>query len=284
MLELTECPRDAMQGISGFIPTETKAEYLNLLLRVGFTRLDFGSFVSPRAIPQMQDTAEVIPRLNMSGTSTQLLAIVANKRGAEEASEHEIISVLGFPFSLSETFQIRNTNASREEALKRTEEIVEICLDRGKIPLVYLSMGFGNPYGDPWSPEIAVKYTGLLRDMGVQEIRIADTTGLSDAETIQRLFPLLGEAFPDLSLGVHLHSDPAGSYSKSEAAYQAGCRKFDSALRGFGGCPMARDELVGNISTETMFALARDKTAADGLNYDWDAWEEALLYSSRIFG
>src|SRR5690606_28752152 len=153
------------------------------------------------------------------------------------------ISVLGFPFSLSETFQIRNTNASREEALKRTEEIVEICLDRGKIPLAYLSMGFGNPYGDTWSPEIAVKYTGLLRDMGVQEIRIADTTGLSDAETIQRLFPLLGEAFPDLSLGVHLHSDPAGSYSKSEAAYQAGCRKFDSALRGFGGCPMARDEL-----------------------------------------
>src|SRR5690606_17572259 len=150
MLELTECPRDAMQGISGFIPTETKAEYLNLLLRVGFTRLDFGSFVSPRAIPQMQDTAEGIPRLNMSDTSTQLLAILANKRGAEEASEHEIISVLGFPFSLSETFPIRNTNASREEALKRTEEIVEICLDRGKIPLVYLSMGFGNPYGDPW--------------------------------------------------------------------------------------------------------------------------------------
>lgn len=282
MIQVCECPRDAMQGIPNFIPTEVKIQYLNLLLQVGFYRLDFGSFVSPKAIPQMRDTAALVDRLNLQDSNTQLLAIVANERGAREAAAYDSISVLGFPFSLSETFQQRNTHASREEALKRTEIIADICFKANKTPLVYLSMGFGNPYGDPWSPEIAIHYTHRLQDMGIQEIRIADTTGVSDIHKIKHLFPQLQNHFPKLTFGLHLHSDPATSLAKIETALAVGCKHFDSALRGFGGCPMAEDVLVGNIATETIMHLMQENNQV--LPFNMDAWNQAVLFSTQVFG
>lgn len=281
MIQLCECPRDAMQGINTFIPTEVKVHYMNLLLQVGFHRLDFGSFVSPKAIPQLRDTRDVVEKLDLNTTQTQLLAIIANERGAREAAVFEGISVLGFPFSLSETFQQRNTNASRAQALNRIKAIAEVCFASGKIPLVYLSMGFGNPYGDPWDPDIALYYTQKLQEAGIREIMIADTTGVSSVDKIRALFPQLQAACPEITFGLHLHSEAGSSYAKVKAALEAGCHKFDSALRGFGGCPMAEDELVGNIATETILQVLED--THQPYPYNQKAWQEALLYSTQVF-
>lgn len=281
MVRITECPRDAMQGIHEFIPTADKVVYLNLLLRVGFDRLDFGSFVSPKAIPQMQDTAAVLAQLDRAGSPTQLLAIVANARGATDAASHAAVDILGFPFSVSETFQLRNTNRTREQALDTVREIVDLCHAHGKTPLVYLSMGFGNPYGDEWSPGIVADYAERLAAIGVVNFALADTVGSSTAQQIAELFPYVKSRLPGLELGLHLHSTPDSSHAKVKAALDVGCDRLDTALRGFGGCPMAADELTGNIATEVVLELC----AAQGmeLGLDLAAWQEAWAYSSRIF-
>lgn len=280
-VSITECPRDAMQGIRRFIPTEVKATYIQLLLEAGFARLDFGSFVSPKAIPQMKDTAEVLTHLDTSLSTTQLLAIVANVRGAEEAVAFTEVEVVGFPFSVSETFQLRNTNSTIVQASDTVKEIVAICHVNGKVPLIYLSMGFGNPYGDPWSPAIVADYTDRLVAMGVRDIALADTVGTSTPESIARLYRYIDGTFPGLSLGLHLHSTPAESRDKLIAALDAGCTRFDTALRGFGGCPMADDQLTGNIATETLLQLLYERGMETGLNEE--AWTEALRYSNEVF-
>jgi hydroxymethylglutaryl-CoA lyase len=281
MMKLIECPRDAMQGIHDFIPTETKAEYLNLLLQVGFDTLDFGSFVSPKAIPQMQDTAQVLEKLDLSGTKTKLLAIVANLKGAEEAVRHPEVQQLGFPFSVSETFQMRNTRSGREQSLDTVGQILELCDKNGKDAVVYLSMGFGNPYGDPWSQEIVAEWSSRLTDQGCKILALADTVGVSTPEQIRVLYPQLVSGFPGTEFGLHLHSTPAGSTEKIAAAYESGCRRFDSALKGFGGCPMAKDDLTGNIATETVFSFLEQK--GEWLNLDMTKWAEAMAYSARVF-
>lgn len=281
-VSITECPRDAMQGIRHFIPTEVKAAYLQLLLKVGFDRLDFGSFVSPKAIPQMKDTAEVLAHLDTSVSTTRLLAIVANVRGAEEAVAVAAVGIVGFPFSVSETFQQRNTNRTIAQSLDTVKEIVAICHVNGKIPLVYLSMGFGNPYGDPWSPAIVTDYADRLVAMGVRDIALADTVGTSTPQGIARLYAYIDGTFPDISLGLHLHSTPAESRDKLIAALDAGCTHFDTALRGFGGCPMAEDQLTGNIATETLLQVLYERGMETGLNEE--AWAEALRYSNKVFG
>lgn len=281
MVRITECPRDAMQGIHEFIPTADKAAYLNRLLRVGFDRLDFGSFVSPRAIPQMRDTADVLAQLDRAGSQTKLLAIIANVRGAQDAVGHADVDILGFPFSVSETFQLRNTNSTREQSLETVREIVALCEAHGKTPLVYLSMGFGNPYGDEWSPAIVADYAERIAAMGVRSFALADTVGSSTVQQIGELFPYLNSRLAGLELGLHLHSTPDASGDKIKAALDAGCGRFDTALRGFGGCPMAADELTGNIATEVL--LARCEEEGIDLGLDVAAWQEALAYSSRIF-
>lgn len=279
-VSITECPRDAMQGIKEFVPTSLKTEYLNLLLKVGFDRLDFGSFVSPKAIPQMRDTAEVLAGLTPD-TDTKLLAIIANTRGARDAVKHERIDILGFPLSVSETFQQRNTNSSRAQSLETVKEIVDLCADAGKTPLVYLSMGFGNPYGDDWNEHIVAEYAERLYAMGVREFALADTVGNSDEEKIKLLYPFLTRAFPSATWGLHLHSRPEESLAKLNAALDVGCRRFDTALRGFGGCPMAKDDLTGNIATESLLALLETRGVATEL--DMKAWSDAIAYSWKIF-
>lgn len=270
-----------MQGIQAFIPTEEKVAYINRLLRVGFDRLDCGSFVSAKAIPQMQDTASVLAQIDRGHSSTRLLAIIANLRGATEAAEQENVDFLGFPFSVSETFQLRNTNSTRQQSLETVREIVAICRAHGKTPLVYLSMGFGNPYGDPWSPAIVAGYAERLAGLGVAHFALADTVGTSTAEQIAMLFPFLKIELPEFELGLHLHSTPAGSRDKLQAALDAGCDRFDTALRGFGGCPMASDTLTGNIATETLLELCTARGLETGL--DMHAWQEAMMYSTRVF-
>ncbi len=249
-IKLTECPRDAMQGIKDFIPTETKIKYLNQLLKVGFDTLDFGSFVSAKAIPQLQDTAEVLKKLDLSSTKTKLLAIIANTRGAQDAVVFDEIKYLGFPFSISETFQQRNTNSSIAESLTRVEEIQKLCLQYNKTLLVYISMAFGNPYGDDWNSEVAINWTKKLHDLGIKNIALADTIGVSNPENINYLFSTLIPEFKDVQFGAHLHSLKENAQEKIEAAHKAGCTYFDSALYGFGGCPMAKDDLTGNIATQ----------------------------------
>lgn len=281
MIKITECPRDAMQGIHDFIPTEIKAHYLNLLLKVGFDRLDFGSFVSPKAIPQMKDTAALVDLLETDTSPTTLLAIIANVRGAEDAIQHKQVRILGFPFSISETFQLRNTNSTIAQSLETTKNIVSLCLENKRIPLVYISMGFGNPYGDEWNADIVSDYTEKLVAQGVNEIMLSDTTGESSPEKIQYLFPLLKKNFPTISIGLHLHSQPKDSDAKLQAALDAGCSKFDTALRGFGGCPMAKDDLTGNIATEKLIAILNANKLEHGLNME--AWNEALAYSWKVF-
>jgi hydroxymethylglutaryl-CoA lyase len=251
-LKLVECPRDAMQGIKDFIPTELKAKYINTLLKVGFDTIDFGSFVSAKAIPQMQDTAALLKLLELSSTKSKLLAIIANQRGAEDACAFEEISYLGFPFSISETFQQRNTNSSIAESLKRVEEIQSLCVKHNKKLVVYISMAFGNPYGDEWNTQIAVDWTHKLYDTGVRIIALADTIGVSNPENISYLFKGLIPEFRDVEFGAHLHSRKENAQEKIDAAYKAGCRRFDSAIHGFGGCPMAKDDLTGNIATEDL--------------------------------
>jgi hydroxymethylglutaryl-CoA lyase len=280
-LQIVECPRDAMQGLSHFIPTHTKIAYLNALLGVGFHTLDFGSFVSPKAVPQMQDTAEVLAGLDLSATRTQLLAIVANLRGAEAAAGHGEIAYLGFPLSVSETFQRRNTNKSIDEAVVEVGRMQELCVSRGKTLVVYLSMGFGNPYGDPYSPALVVDFTGKLVEMGVRIIAPSDTVGSSTPESIAALFGKLIPAFRDVTFGAHLHSVPEAAAEKIEAAYEAGCRRFDGAIRGFGGCPMATDQLTGNVATERLLGVFEKR----GIQVDLDvsAFGKAWQLAADVF-
>lgn len=280
-IKLIECPRDAMQGLHEFIPTETKAAYINQLLKVGYDTLDFGSFVSPKAIPQMRDTKEVLELLDLQNTSTKLLAIVANTRGAVEASAYAQIQYLGFPFSISETFQNRNTNSSVKDSLETVKEMLSICKENNKQLVVYLSMGFGNPYGDAWSTEIVAKWARELVDLGVQILSIADTTGVSTPDSIKDVFRHLTSLFPSIEWGVHLHSTPFESVQKIEAAYDAGCRRFDSALLGFGGCPMATDDLTGNIATEALLMALDSKNVEVDINRE--EFEKAKILASAIF-
>jgi len=281
MLKITECPRDAMQGIKQFIPTELKAEYINLLLKVGFNRIDFGSFVSPKAIPQMQDTPQVLRKLQLNGTKSQLLAIIANLRGAQDACEFDEISFLGFPFSISETFQQRNTNSSILESLKRVEEIQALCEKKNKTLLVYISMAFGNPYGDEWNADIAINWCNKLEKAGIRHLALADTTGSSTPKTIEQLFSKLLPELKNVEFGAHLHALPEQSLAKIEAAYNSACQNFDVAIHGFGGCPMAKDELTGNVSTESLQAFA-DSKGID-LNLNMDALKTCYDFSWKIF-
>ncbi|MDA8595437.1 hydroxymethylglutaryl-CoA lyase [Flavobacteriaceae bacterium] len=277
-IKLIECPRDAMQGIKEFIPTEIKAEYINSLLKVGFDTIDFGSFVSPKAIPQMRDTAEVLDLLKLDQSSSKLLAIVANERGAQDALCFEEIDYLGFPFSISEIFQMRNTHKTIEESVRILDKLIELCVKNNKELVTYLSMGFGNPYGDPWNVEIVGKWTERLSNMGVHIISLSDTIGSSTPEVIAYLFKGLISAYPNIEFGAHLHTNPSKWYEKVDAAYQAGCHRFDGAIRGFGGCPMAKDELTGNMPMEQVVGYFRGKGVDLGLNikqFD-SAYNEAL--------
>lgn len=281
MLKITECPRDAMQGIKQLIPTQLKADYLNLLLKVGFDRIDFGSFVSPKAIPQLQDTPEVLKKLHLDGSPTKLLAIIANLRGAQEACAFEEISFLGFPFSISETFQQRNTNSSIAESLKRVEEIQDLCRQKNKTLLVYISMAFGNPYGDVWNPEIAIHWCKQLEARGITHLALADTTGSSTPQSIQLLFSSLIPELKNVEFSAHLHSVPENAMEKIEAAYNNMCRSFDVAIHGFGGCPMAKDDLTGNLATETLDAFAAKQNIA--LNLNREALKTCYDFSWNVF-
>jgi hydroxymethylglutaryl-CoA lyase len=280
-LQLIECPRDAMQGWKTLIPASKKVEYINSLLKVGFDTIDFGSFVSPKAIPQMADTAEVISRLDTGSGSTKLLAIVANLRGAEEASVFDTIDYLGFPFSVSETFQQRNTNSSIEQSLGRVEEIQNLCVKTGKKLVVYISMGFGNPYGDAYDEEIVFEWVNQLVAMDIGIISLADTVGVASPEQVYDMTSYLVESLPGVSIGVHLHSTPANWKEKLDAAARAGCKRFDGALKGIGGCPMADDELVGNMNTELMIGYFESKGLLPSLNKE--ALEESLRIAGEIF-
>lgn len=280
-LKIIECPRDAMQGIHDFIPTEKKIVYINQLLKVGFDTIDYGSFVSPKAIPQLKDSADVLNKLDLTSSKSKLLAIVANIRGAEEAANFDEIAYLGFPFSISETFQQRNTNKSIIEALNTLNEIQEICTKRNKVLVSYISMGFGNPYDDPYDVEIVAKFTGILSSMGIQIISLADTIGVSNKENITYLYTNLINDFPTIEFGAHLHSNPNSSKDKIKYAYDAGCRRFDGALRGFGGCPMAKDDLVGNIATEIIVKFLQEKNLELGINQL--ELDNSIMASGAIF-
>lgn len=281
MLQLVECPRDAMQGWAHFIPTEEKVRYLNALLRVGFDVLDFGSFVSAKAIPQLADTRDVIPKLQLDGSKTELLAIIANTRGAEDAVAYDEIRYLGFPFSISETFQLRNTNKTIAQSLTQVEEIQNLCVRNGKEMVVYISMGFGNPYGDEYSAEVAIEWVGRLAGLGISTIAMADTVGVAEPKVIEYIFSRLVPEFGNVSIGAHFHSTPQTWESKISTAYQNGCVRFDSSLKGIGGCPMAKDELVGNIATENIVAWCDEKGIALGL--DRNALLEAMNIAGEIF-
>lgn len=282
-IKLIECPRDAMQGIHDFIPTDLKAAYINLLLQVGFDTIDFGSFVSPKAIPQLRDTAEVLSKLDLSNTETKLLAIVANLRGVQDAVRHQAINYLGFPFSISEQFQQRNTNSSILESIDTVKRMLALCDEHDKTAVIYLSMGFGNPYGDEWNEEIVTNWASQLVNAGARILALSDTTGMSSPEKIRRILPLLVDRFEcrGVEVGLHLHSTPLKRLEKIEAAYESGCKRFDSALMGFGGCPMATDDLTGNLATEDLISYLQDKGENLGLNMD--KWQEALQFSSKIF-
>lgn len=280
-MKIIECPRDAMQGLEEFIPTEMKAAYINQLLKVGFDTIDFGSFVSPKAIPQLRDTAEVLGQLDVSTTKSKLLAIVANTRGAETASKFEAITYLGFPLSISETFQQRNTNKSIIEALNSLTEIQEICKKTDKVLVTYLSMGFGNPYGDLYDAEVVGKFVDVLFTLDVEIISLADTIGVSKPEQIQYLFNTLTNQFPTIEFGVHLHSNPMTAEEKIEAAFKSGCKRFDGALKGFGGCPMAEDNLVGNLATETILNWLDKNDSSPDLNKD--EFQKAMIMADLIF-
>ncbi|HEV7230232.1 MAG TPA: hydroxymethylglutaryl-CoA lyase [Bacteroidia bacterium] len=265
-MKLIECPRDAMQGIHDFIPTRKKIDYINAILKAGFDTVDFGSFVSPKAIPQLRDTAEVLAGLHFPAGNTRLLAIIANLRGAEDACHFEEITYLGFPFSISETFQMRNTNSSITESLKRVEDIQQLCVQHRKELVVYLSMAFGNPYGDEWSSEIAINWTSRLAAMGIRILSLADTTGVSNPENISYLFKNIIPEFRDIEIGAHLHTTPETWEEKMEAAWASGCRRYDSAIKGFGGCPMAADQLTGNMPTEHVLAFMKAKGLKTGID------------------
>ncbi len=280
-VKLIECPRDAMQGIIPFIPTEEKVSYLNLLLKVGFDILDAGSFVSHKAIPQMKDTAEVLDKIDHENSKTKLSVIIANHRGAKDAVQFDQVDFLGYPFSISETFQIRNTNTTIAESIDRVKEIRDVTLGADKEMIMYISMGFGNPYGDPWNADICKKWIATLYDLDVRIFALSDTVGVSNPDNISYIFSHLIKEFPNCEFGAHLHTTPDSWYEKVEAAFNSGCRRFDGALKGHGGCPMARDELTGNMATENIIDYfdKRDvKTIIDD-----KALRSALNYSLNIF-
>ncbi len=281
-IKIIECPRDAMQGIKPFIPTEKKVAYIQSLLRVGFDSIDFGSFVSPKAIPQMQDTAEVLAQLDLTQTRSKLLAIIANTQGATMAAVHPEIQYLGFPFSISENFQMRNTHKTIAESLITLQEILEIADKSSKEVVAYLSMGFGNPYGDPWNVEIVGEWTRKLADMGVKILSLSDTVGSSAPEVISYLFSNLIPAYPKIEFGAHLHTTPDKWFEKIDAAYKAGCRRFDGAIQGFGGCPMATDNLTGNMPTEKL--LSYFTTQKELTNLSPMSFESAYNEASKLFG
>lgn len=281
-MKIIECPRDAMQGLHEYIPARKKVAYIEQLLKVGFDTIDFGSFVSPGAVPQMRDTAEVIKQLSLQDERiTKLLAIVANIRGADEALAYDQIDYLGFPFSISETFQKRNTNSSITRALETLDVIQEKCLIKNKMLVTYISMGFGNPYNDPYDVEIVLHYAEELVKKGINIISLADTTGVSSPEQITYLFSQLAKQFPVVEFGAHLHAHPAGAVDKIAAAYNAGCRRFDGAIKGYGGCPMAKDELVGNMATETIVAYLEEQN--DALSINREEFEKAIQMATKIF-
>jgi hydroxymethylglutaryl-CoA lyase len=280
-MKIIECPRDAMQGIHEFIPTQKKIDYINSLLKVGFDTIDFGSFVSPKAIPQLKDTVEVLNGLDLSSTQSKLLAIVANVRGAQDAVEFEEINYLGYPFSISETFQLRNTNSTIEESLQRVEEIQNLCVRNHKELVIYISMAFGNPYGDVWSSDVAIQWTSKLHQMGIKTIALADTVGVSTPESIAYLFSNLIPRFKDVEFGAHLHSTAPTRNDKIKAAYQNGCKRFDVAIHGFGGCPMADDELVGNLSTESLLEFMKAEKIQSNLNSQ--QLQESYLLANSVF-
>ncbi|MCS6967185.1 MAG: hydroxymethylglutaryl-CoA lyase [Cytophagales bacterium] len=280
-MKLIECPRDAIQGLPHFVPTSVKINYLNALLKVGFHTLDFGSFVSPKVIPQMRDTAEVLAGLDLSTTSTHLLAIVASVSGAKIAMRYPEIRYLGFPLSVSETFQLRNTNKTIAQAIEVVKEIQNMCLQHHKELVIYFSMGFGNHYGDPYDENILGEMTFKMNAIGIKTIALADTIGISNPENIRRAFQTLIPAFPHIEFGAHLHSHPRTAMRKIAAAWQAGCRRFDGALRGFGGCPIAKDELTGNIATEAMIEYFERENIPTGINTQ--ALSQALQLSVEVF-
>ncbi|MBA4146402.1 MAG: hydroxymethylglutaryl-CoA lyase [Cytophaga sp.] len=265
-MKIIECPRDAMQGIDEFIPTDKKVAYLNQLLQVGFDTIDFGSFVSAKVIPQLKDTVEVLNRLDLSTTKSKLLAIVANTRGAQEASAHEAITYLGFPLSISETFQVRNTNKTIAEALNTVDEIQNVCIRTGKTLVTYISMGFGNPYGDRYDLDLVTQFVGILDALHINIISLSDTIGVSQPDQLKHLFGSLTKQYPHMEFGAHLHSHPATALKKIEAAFASGCQRFDGALKGFGGCPLAEDELVGNLATETLISFLDKQEVVLNLN------------------
>jgi hydroxymethylglutaryl-CoA lyase len=281
-VKIIECPRDAMQGIKMFIPTEQKVAYIQSLLRVGFDTIDFGSFVSPKAIPQMQDTAEVLAQLDLSQTQSKLLAIIANTQGAISASQHKEIQYLGFPFSISENFQMRNTHKTIAESLVTLQEILDIAATSNKEVVTYISMGFGNPYGDPWNVEIVGEWTEKLANMGVKILSLSDTVGSSTPEVIDYLFSNLISKYPQIEFGAHLHTTPDKWFEKIDAAYKAGCRRFDGAIQGFGGCPMAKDDLTGNMPTEKMLSYFNSVKADTNLRAM--SFESAYNEASKLFG
>lgn len=265
-IRLVECPRDAMQGLHDFIPTDKKVAYINQLLKVGFDTIDFGSFVSPKAIPQMADTTDVLAQLNLNETNSKLLAIIGNVRGAEDAVKHKQITYLGFPFSISETFQQRNINSSITESVERVKEIKQLCDDNGKKLMIYISMGFGNPYGDPWSAEVAAEWVEKLVTMDIKYVSLADTIGVANPESITYLFSHLIPKFPGVDFGAHLHTTPDAWLEKIDAAYKSGCTRFDGAIKGFGGCPMAADDLTGNMPTENIIQYFDHQKVSMGIN------------------
>ena len=278
-VQLIECPRDAMQGIHEFIETDKKVAYINSLLKCGFHTLDCGSFVSPKAIPQMADTAEVLNRLDES--STKLGVIVANERGAIDAANHSRVDILGFPFSVSDDFQKRNTNASRIEALDRVKAVKELCVKHDKELLIYMSMAFGNPYGEVWNAEIVAEWTAKLAALDIQLFMPSDTIGSSNTESITDVYGLLNKEFPNLQIGAHLHTTPDTWKEKLDAAWANGCRRFDSAIKGLGGCPMAKDDLTGNMPTERVLQFLEGKGVESGVNKN--AWSETFQLSSQTF-
>lgn len=280
-LKLVECPRDAMQGWPHLIPTDKKIEYINALLKVGFDTIDFGSFVSPKAIPQMADTKEVIRNLELGSSTSKLLAIIANERGAQDAVVFDEIRYLGFPFSVSETFQKRNTNSTMAQSLGRVEEIQNLCIKNKKELVVYISMGFGNPYGDLYNEDIVFEWVNKLVDMDIQIISLADTIGLATKEQVYQVTRYLVDSLPETEIGVHLHSTPANWMEKVDAALEAGCLRFDGALKGIGGCPMSGDELVGNMDTERMIPYFKDRKLLN--NLDMDALAECSRMAGELF-
>ena len=280
-LKLIECPRDAMQGLHDFIPTEIKAHYINSLLSCGFDTIDFGSFVSPKAIPQMRDTADVLSKLNLTN-STKLLAMIANDRGATEATSFEEINYLGYPFSVSEEFQKRNTNSTILDSLTLVEQMQNTCVKSGKELVVYLSMGFGNPYNEEWNPEIVQKWSDILfTKLGVKILAVSDTIGSATPDQVKDLFSLLIPQLPSVEFGAHLHTKPDCAKELINAAYSAGCRRFDGAIKGFGGCPMAKDDLTGNMPTEIMLDWFNENEIITGI--EPTLFKKAYLEANSVF-